>query len=459
VDAAECKELASAALGYLPNRAQAQATVSCEHSMFMRFANSQPTQATSVEDVGIELCVIENGHPAKASTNRSDATALSDLAEHVQQAAKDMAAGRPAGSYPTFSRPQPLRPRQTTGYDPNTARLRKEDGSTALAAVFEAASRHGVICHGVWTAAHTALGVCKTNGFEGCEELTDGFMKVTAESPEGLTGYATDTASSLDAIDAFDLAERATAKAAAACRPVTLEPGYLPVVFEPAAAAELLDWLGRLAFNGLSYSEGRSALCGRLGTKLTSKQIQLTDAPDHPDTLPRRFDWEGTPKAPLDLIADGVCEAICHDTQTASMDPTAGAHSTGHALSPAGAVYGAVPTNLVLAPGTAPDASALCRPIDYGVYVTRLWYTNPVRPRETVITGTTRDGTFLIENGEITRPAHDLRITDSVLEILARADELGKPRELVSDGEFYGRRFAHGTLCPALRTEAVRFSA
>jgi predicted Zn-dependent protease len=122
-------------------------------------------------------------------------------------------------------------------------------------------------------------------------------------------------------------------------------------------------------------------------------------------------------------------------------------------------VYGAVPTNLVLAPGTAPDASALCRPIDYGVYVTRLWYTNPVRPRETVITGTTRDGTFLIENGEITRPAHDLRITDSVLEILARADELGEPRELVSDGEFYGRRFAHGTLCPALRTEAVRFSA
>jgi PmbA protein len=458
VDATECKALADEALSYLAQETQAQATVCAEHSVFMRFANSEPTQATSIEDISVELCVIHNGHPAKAATTRTDGAGLRSLAQRTQQAAKDMAVGRSSGGYPSFLPPQSLRPMQNTGFDPQTARLRVEDGSKALGAVFDSASRHGVTAHGIWTAAHTARALCKTNGLEASDELTDSFMKVTVSSSEGRTGYASNTANSLQALDARDLTERAAAKATTSGLPVTLGPGYLPVVFEPTAVAELLDWLGRLAFNGLPYIEGRSALCGKIGTEITSKQIQLSDLPDHPHTLPRSFDWEGTPKKRLDLIAEGVCQAICHDTQTASMD-TADARSTGHALAPAGAAFGAVPTNLCLEPGTTDDASALCRPIDYGIYVTRLWYTNPVRPRETVITGTTRDGTFLIEGGEITRPARDLRITDSVLEILARVDALGKYRELVSEGEFYGRRFAHGTLCPALRAEAVRFSA
>ena len=92
------------------------------------------------------------------------------------------------------------------------------------------------------------------------------------------------------------------------------------------------------------------------------------------------------------------------------------------------------------------------------MYVTRLWYANVVRPKETLITAVTRDGTFLIEDGRITRPLRDLRVTDSVLRILSGASALSGEQKLASDGEFYGRRFAFGVVCPAIRADAVRFT-
>ena len=90
--------------------------------------------------------------------------------------------------------------------------------------------------------------------------------------------------------------------------------------------------------------------------------------------------------------------------------------------------------------------------------MTRLWYANVVRPKETLITAVTRDGTFLIEDGTVTRPLRDLRLTDSVLGILSRARRSRATRSSPATGEFYGRRFAYGVVCPALRADAVRFT-
>jgi predicted Zn-dependent protease len=115
--------------------------------------------------------------------------------------------------------------------------------------------------------------------------------------------------------------------------------------------------------------------------------------------------------------------------------------------------------NLVLVGGGAADELELCAGIERGVYVTRLWYTNPVRPRETLLTGVTRDGTFLIEDGRITRPLVDMRMTDSVLGILGRVQALGGRSVLVGDDHWYGRRFASGVVCPPLRAGVVRFTA
>jgi predicted Zn-dependent protease len=205
----------------------------------------------------------------------------------------------------------------------------------------------------------------------------------------------------------------------------------------------------------LAHAEGRGALDGRLGDQVAAASINLADSPGHPRTLPRSFDAEGSRKAPMPLIQDGVASAVAHDIRSAAIEGTS---TTGHALAPGGDSWGPHPTNLVLAGGGAASEAELCSRVERGIYVTRLWYANVVRPKETLITAVTRDGTFLIEDGEVTRPLRDLRLTDSVLGILSRTQALGRDQRLTSDGEFYGRRFAYGVVSPALQAEAVRFT-
>jgi predicted Zn-dependent protease len=174
-------------------------------------------------------------------------------------------------------------------------------------------------------------------------------------------------------------------------------------------------------------------------------------------TLPRAFDQEGVPKAPLALIKDGIARHVVHDTRTAALAGD-GARSTGHALAPGGSPHGAAPTNLVLGGGTAADVDDLAAPIERGIYVTRLWYLNVVHERTATLTGVTRDGTFLIEDGRISRPLRDVRFTDSALRLLEATEALTRTQRLVSEGEFYGTRFAAGVACPAVRASEFRIT-
>ncbi len=220
-------------------------------------------------------------------------------------------------------------------------------------------------------------------------------------------------------------------------------------------SASLLEMLGGLAFDGLAHAEGRGALDGRLGERVAAPGVTLRDDPRAAGTLPRAFDAEGVAKRPLVLLDAGVARAVAHDRrQRRPGRPRA--RSTGHALTPGGSPYGAAPTNLMLDGGDAADVAALCAPIERGLYVTRLWYLNVVHDRSTLLTGTTRDGTFLIEDGVITRPVRDVRFTDSALGILDRTEALTALTSLVCEADFYGRRAAHGSVVPALRARDFR---
>ena len=110
----------------------------------------------------------------------------------------------------------------------------------------------------------------------------------------------------------------------------------------------------------------------------------------------------------------------------------------------------------MLAGGGAADSAELAAPIERGLYVTRVWYVNPVHAKQTLLTGTTRDGTYLIEDGKIARPARDVRFTDSVLRILEATEALTRAQRFVSGADFYGRRFATGVVSPALRAQGFR---
>jgi PmbA protein len=434
----------------------ALAVVTRERSLLLRFAANRPTQSTAIDDVTVELAVVRDGHVGRATTNAVDDEALDGCA-HRAAAAAEAAAAAGDGYFPGF--PDPRRPAPHAGHDPETARLEPEPGGAALEAAFAVASEAGLEAHGIWSAGEEERAVA-TGGGEAVDRTTDAFMKVLCIAPtkpagSGRSGYAAGTAVAAGRIDARALAERAAAKAAFSAQPTELKPGDYPVVLEPHAVGWLCDLLGGTAFNGLAHAEGRGALSERLGHMVAAPGINLSDSPRFPSTLPRVFDAEGVPKGPLALIQDGVAHAVVHDLRSAAL---AGAQSTGHALAPGGHPHGPHPTNLMLAGGGAADEEELCADVERGVYITRLWYANVVRPKETLITAVTRDGTFLIEDGRVTRPLRDLRLTDSVLGILSRTEALTRTQKLTSDGEFYGRRFASGVVCPAIRAGGVRFT-
>ncbi len=437
----------------------ALATVTRERSLLLRFARSQPTQSTAIDDATITISVLRDGHVGSASTNRDDDESLAACAHAAEAAAETAARTHGPGTYPGF--PEPLSVRPHHGFDRTTAVLDPSPGGAALATAFEIAARHGVEAHGVWTAGDVETAIASSTGVVLVERVTDAFMKTTCIAPTGRSGWASKAAHASTALDAAAVAEAAAIRATGAFAgrpdPVRLAPGDYPVVLAPAAVGEMLEWLGWTAFNGLAHAEERGALVGRLGERVVASAINLSDSPRYPGTLPRAFDAEGVPKAPVPLIQDGVAHAVVHDIRSAAVAGD-GARTTGHALEPGGSAFGPFATNLIMVGGGAADEAELCASVERGVYVTRLWYTNVLRPNETLITGVTRDGTFLIEDGRIAAPLEDLRMTDSILRVLERVQDLTSRVELWSQGEFYGRRFATGVVTPAIRSASMRFT-
>jgi PmbA protein len=438
---------------------EALAQVTHERSLMLRFADNRPTQATAVDDFTVEIAVLVDGQLGRALTNQTHADALRDCADRAVGAARAAALTAASSGYPGFPAPAPTRAHR--GHDARTAELDPALGGAALATVFDVARRHGLAAHGIWTVAESERAVATSAGGGSLDRTTDALMKVICIAPSGRSGYATAMGVGQSSLSPEQLAETAASKAMLGSRPgeagkpAELPPGEYPAVLEPRAVGCLLELLGDAAFDGLAHAEGRGAFVDRLGDLVAAPAINLADSPFFRATLPRAFDAEGTPKRPLPLIQDGVARGVVHDVRSAAQ---AGVSSTGHATEPGGGPDGPRPLNLVLAGGGAESVEELCSPIERGVYVTRFWYENVVRPKETLFTAVTRDGTFLIEDGRIAGPLRDLRITDTLLGILSRVQALTARQQLTSEGEFYGRRDAHGVVAPALRAGALRFT-
>jgi predicted Zn-dependent protease len=444
-------ELAERALAHAGG--DAQVNVVRERSLHARFARSAPTQLTQIDDLEVQVTVLRDGQPGAATTNRLDDDSLRDAAARATAAAEAAAAAGP-GDHPGLAPPAAYRAHP--GFDAATAALDPGAAADALRTAFGVAADAGAEAFGTWTAAEVRTAIASSTGLRAQDAVTDAFMKVVARDADGRSGMATAAGVAALAIDAEDVARRAAALLPRG--PLQeLGPGTYPVVLGAEAMGTLLAFLAGLAFNGMAHAEERGALHGRLGTRVAAPGINLSDSPRFTGTLPRAFDADGVPKAPMPLIQDGVAHAVVHDLRSAAR-AGGGARSTGHAVAAGGSPWGPEPTNLVLIGGGAADEAELARPIERGLFVNRLWYVNPVREKETLLTGVTRDGTHLIEDGEITRPVRDVRFTDSVLGLLERVQALGARSRLISDAEFYGRRFATGVVCPPVRASSLRIN-
>ena len=444
-------ELAARALAHADG--DAQVTVVRERSLHARFARSAPTQLTAIDDVTVHVMVLRDGQTGAASTNRSDDETLREVAGRAANASAAAAAGGP-GDHPGLAQPQDYAAHD--GHDEATAALDPATAAEALETAFGCAGDAGTEAFGIWTAAEVTTAIASTTGIAALDAVTDAFLKVVCRDGDGRSGYATGAAAAAAGVDPEEVARRA-AELLPRGPLAEVAPGTYPVVLGPEAVGTLLGFLGGLAFNGLVHAEGRGALSGRLGERVAAGGIEVLDSPAAEGTLPRAFDADGVAKRPLALLRDGVAERVVHDLRSAAR-AGAGARSTGHATTAGGSPWGPAPTNLVLAGGDAVDEAELARPIERGLYVNRLWYVNPVREKETLLTGMTRDGTYLIEDGAIAGPARDVRFTDSALGVLERMEALTADVRLVTDAEFYGRRFATGVVCPALRCAGLRIT-
>jgi predicted Zn-dependent protease len=215
-------------------------------------------------------------------------------------------------------------------------------------------------------------------------------------------------------VDFAAIARTACAKAAASKSPTALEPGRYTVVLEPAATIKLLEAVaGRL--DQRSADEGRSAFAKtgggtRVGEKLFSDLVTIVSRPGGATAPAVPFDEEGLPLAPRTWVEKGVLQELGVSRYWAKKQ---GRQPTGH--------YG----GFELLPG-ATSRDELIRGVQRGVLVTRLWYTNLIDPRTLALTGLTRDGTFLIEDGQVTRPVQNFRFNQSVIDALQKCDGLSK---------------------------------
>jgi predicted Zn-dependent protease len=178
-------------------------------------------------------------------------------------------------------------------------------------------------------------------------------------------------------------------------------------------------------FGTRQYKEGRSYLSGRIGEKILGENVNLDDDVYHPMQMGPPFDGEGYPKSKLNLIEKGVLRSLASSRISAHRYKDA--KPTGHEL-PLPNPFGEVPVNLVIrGKGPTKTTEELVGELDKGLLLTRLWYIREVEPRTKTLTGMTRDGTFLVENGEIKRPVKNLRFNQSLLELFSNVDEFTEP--------------------------------
>jgi len=434
--------------------AQALATAWTERTLRAGVEDSRVAAVRAIERHGVDVLAVADGHTARASAPSLDPDAVAEAARRARASAEALAgaAGAP-GDHP--GPPEPSTPRGHDGFDVATARLDDALWQAPLTTALAAAAEAGATLDGHWSASAVTSAVAATSGLRGIDAVTDASLRLAVRAG----GSAERTAVAAGRLDAAALVAEALAGTPNGTPLTTLPPGDYDVVLGPDAVAQVLWILARTAFNGLLFAEGRGPLAGMLGTRVAAPPINLSDTPRFPATLPRAFDAEGVPKAPIPLIQDGVAHRVVHDVRSAARTGN-GAASTGHALAPGGAPTGPEPRNFVLVGGGAEDERELARPIERGAYLPHLSGVELLDLATATFTAVANGGARLIENGEISGPLAPIRLTVPALDVLARTQALGRRNRLVGRVETFDAtpRFASGAVVPPLRARALPLS-
>jgi predicted Zn-dependent protease len=415
-----------------------------------RFANSYIHQNVAEETARVTLRIHRDGRTATANTSRIDEDGLRALVARVAAAASLLPADP---TWPGLA--PPAQPAGAAPVDPEIVTATPAVRAERVKA-FVAAS-DGLVTAGYCGTTHVESAFANSAGHQLAGAYTEAAFDGVARATAGATpadGVARLASSRLADIDGAALGVRAAGKARGSVDASYLPPGEYEVVLEPEAVGDLLASLALFCFNGKAFTE-RQAFA-KPGEAQFDPALSLVD---DPTTGGRPFDTEGTPKGRLDLVRDGVTTAVTHSRRTAG---EVGAVSTGHA-NPGSDIWGPLATHLTIDTGRADgatsleaDVAALVREVRRGLLVTDIWYTRVLDPRPLIMTGLTRNGVWLIENGEVAGPVRNLRFTQAYPQALG-------PGHVLGIGRYAATQPTHGFgyqsyRAPALRLASWRFT-
>jgi PmbA protein len=401
---------------------QTEVVIITQDSQLTRFANSAIHQNVAERNTRVNVRAVVGKRIGVASTNDLSTEAMQRVTETA------VAIARLQPENPDFiSLPGPVAITPAHAFDEGTATFTPEARAQAVGSICRQAVAEGLVAAGAFSTTVYEMAVVNSLGVFAYHPSTEADLHTVIMSDDS-SGYAAQMATRAADLDAESLGHEAVNRALRSRHPRELAPGRYAVVLESYAVQDFLSLFSYPGFGAQAVQEGHSFMAGRFGERIVSESISIWDDGLNPGGLPMPFDFEGQPKQRVDLIRHGVAEAVVYNSYTAGKE---GKKSTGHAL-PAPNTYGPLPLNLFMASGQA-TLEDMIASTERGLLVTRFWYTRPVHPKLVIVTGMTRDGTFLIERGEIAYPVKNLRFTQSYLDALTQVEEVGRERRLLSD--------------------------
>jgi predicted Zn-dependent protease len=418
--------------------AEADALLTSTDQNISRFANSNLHQNMSELSAELTLRVIVDGAMGVASTTQLDAEEIARTAELAREAAKH---ADPLQNFTGLYKPDAAAAPLLHTFHDDVASIAPADKARALRTMFDRGRERGVHFAGSFATSATSVACGNTHGVRRYCTMTA--SEATVIAIRGCeSGYA--TAISRGLIDMAALGDEATFKATLVEEAFEdLEPGRFDVILEPPAIAEVIEWLNMIAFTGQSYDDGSSFFVGNLGKQLLGENCTISDDSLDESFMPFPFDLEGLPKRRVPLIERGTIVTPAVDKAYAdrlALAPTATAWSLG------GGDHGAS-LHTTIAAGEA-TREELIASMKLGIWVTRFNYVNGLlEPKTALMTGTTRDGTFLIRDGKVVARLPNLRWTQSMVEAFANIEALTAERRAV--GAWFNA--FGGTLAPVMK--------
>jgi PmbA protein len=437
--AEECLALADAVLAAVPG-GEAEVLVTEDDHALTRFARNTIHQNVAETGLTLRLRLMSDRRVGVAELRGNAENGIERLVRNAEEARRIAPAQDDMAPLP-----EPDGADGPCGWSDATAAATPEQRADGVATVVAAAATRGLQAYGAFSTRSTQRAIVNSRGLRRHGRSTGASLTAVVRGEDG-SGYADRHAVDAGDLDAAAVAAEVIETAARNQGARPLDPGVHEVVLAPYAVQELVDYLSYIGFSALAVQERRSFM--RRGARVMSPEVSIRDDAADPLVRPFPFDHEGVSTRRVGLIDRGVCGDVVYDTPTAIRD---GVASTGHGL-PQPNTIGPWATHLIMDAGGTP-VSELIAGVRRGLYVTRFWYVRVVHPLRTVITGMTREGTFLIEDGRLGPPVRDLRFTQSIVEALGRVRAVSDQRrlELGEDGS--------AVLVPWLHLEGFSFTS